>query len=138
MSPDEFPMFQTSSDQSMLLQKQNKEESLVKKTANGLKALESIKESAVVLSDPLKNANVSFFFDNCIREIKLGNFCILFKPKCRPLLELFQIHELLCGVLTLALGETFGAIPCDYIPRVDDLIKEDCGACIVIPTVGPL
>ena len=129
-SPDEFPM-KTSSKRSVSFLKKQAEATLALK----IKELESIKEPPM---DPLKNANFSFVDDDCI-NIRAGNVCAIFKPQCRPLFKLFrENHAFFCEVLAYYVKKSFAGIPCDYIPRIDDLVDEDCGACFVFPSMGNL
>ena len=89
--------------------------------------------------DHLKTANFSFVDDDCTPDPSAGSACGFFQPGCKPLLETFRKHHtLFCEVLTYYLNISFGGIPCPFIPRIDELLNEDCGACIVIPTMGNL
>ena len=103
-----------------------------------LAAVDPVKELSVTLKDILKNDNFSSYNDECL-GIVTDNVCNIFKPHCRLLLNLFRAnHTFFCDVLNYFGGESFAGIPYQYIPAIDDLLNEDCGACFVFPSKGNL
>ena len=133
MSHDEFPMLNTS-----LSLKTSTEEFPVFQISNALRSLDSIKELPVAFRDLLKNKNFSSFDDDCM-DILAVNVCNIFKPECSDVLTYFRTHHTeFCYALEVLFGESFNGIPCHYIPVIDDLLNEDCGACFVFPSMGNL
>ena len=108
---------------------------------NELKALDLFQELPMPLRVHLKNANFSFTdVFNCITNLAENRDpCSIFKPECKDILETFHnSHIVFCLSLKIILSRSFGGIPCPYVPRIDELLKEGCGQCIVIPTMGNL
>ena len=71
-------------------------------------------------------------------------FILLYDDTCNILSEtctqvkhiLIQEHELFCDLLMFFFKWHFYHVPCEYIPSFDELISPDCGACLVVPTLG--
>ena len=63
--------------------------------------------------------------------------CNILSLKCQRVKEILtQHHELFCDVLMFFFRWHFDQIPCHFIPKFSDLIKEGCGACLIIPLTG--
>ena len=100
--------------------------------------METTPEESLLLK---KQAKESPMYNNDCMDISTGNICNIIKnPECKDLLDSFRNnHTLVCEVLQMFWPES-GGIPCEHIPRLDDLLTEDegCFACIVFPTMGNL
>ena len=65
--------------------------------------------------------------------------CSIFKPECIEVKHFMtdpENHPLFCAALNFFFMWHFTGVHCDYIPPFQEMIRPDCGACLVIPTVG--
>ena len=65
--------------------------------------------------------------------------CNILEKECLPVKQILtEDHGLFCTLLSVFFQWHFSGIHCDYLPPFVDLISPDCGACLVIPTLGSL
>ena len=65
--------------------------------------------------------------------------CSIFKPECIEVKQVMtdpENHPLFCAALNFFFMWHFTGVHCDYIPPFQEMISADCGACLVIPSVG--
>ena len=136
MPPNEYPMLETPSEEFLFVKKQTAQAPAL----NWSKALECIlsvlSELPIEFRDPVKNSTL---YDTCFAELEYGFVCGIFKPGCKFIFDIFQYsHKFFCCILNVAFEKNFGGIPCNYLPPIDDLLHEDCGECMVVPSLGNL
>ena len=65
--------------------------------------------------------------------------CSIFKPECIEVKHFMtdpENHQLFCAALNFFFMWHFTGVHCHYIPPFQEMIRPDCGACLVIPSVG--
>ena len=63
--------------------------------------------------------------------------CDIFNPECNEVKQiLIEDHRLLCAALNFFFLWHFTDVHCDYIPPFEQMIRRDCGACLVVPSTG--
>ena len=74
---------------------------------------------------------------DCLDHV-LGNLCNLFSPVCKPFLDNCTVdHQMFCDLVAIYIPNS-GAIPCKYIPPINDMLNQSCGGCFVFPWTGSL
>ena len=65
--------------------------------------------------------------------------CSIFEPECTEVKQVMtdpKNHQLFCAALNFFFMWHFSGVHCDYIPPFEEMIRADCGACLVVPSVG--
>ena len=75
-------------------------------------------------------------FEPCVNLLH-EDTCNIFAAECDQARDLLsQHHNLFCELLKSYYRWRFSGIPCDAIPRFSQIISPDCGACLIIPSIG--
>ena len=138
MAHEEYVMLKTPAEASQRLKTHQNEFRI----SNSSVMVNKVKKSQQRLTALMKYRIFSSNVGDCTDILVTGNVCNLFKPNCKWLLYLVLFldsidHKIFCDVLQQK-DEMFRGIPCTSIPQIDDLLNQDCGNCLVFPSVGNL